>query len=191
MLYDPANLPLDEKKMMTESFLGMIQSPLTNKDSNWHHLNSMTIIKERLSDSFPEAELEKHSEKAMQLMYGCLSGLFIYLKSMLLLDTVLHTVRFQMYDPEKALVDHMVLDSQALQHLELLETSAGEEKGSLLSVVNRCRTGYGKRLMKRWLCSPSTNVDVINQRLDAVEDLNSFLTERNRLSDELGRLVDL
>ena len=54
LLYDPANLPMDEKKMMTESFLAMIQSPLQNKESAWHHLNSMTMLREHAQAYFLE-----------------------------------------------------------------------------------------------------------------------------------------
>ena len=45
--------------------------------------------------------------------------------------------------------------------------------------------------MKKWLCSPSTNIEVINQRLDAVEDLNSHPNEKNKLAEGLARLIDL
>lgn len=67
----------------------------------------------------------------------------------------------------------------------------GEEKGSLLHLINKCRTGFGKRLLKRWLCSPSTSLDIINQRLDAVEDLKALPSERNKLADGMARLGDL
>ena len=68
----------------------------------------------------------------------------------------------------------MVLDAQALQHLEVVETAAGKLEGSLFHFVDNCKTPFGKRLLKRWLLSPLTNVARINGRLDAVEDLIKF-----------------
>ena len=39
----------------------------------------------------------------------------------------------------------MVLDAQALQHLEIVEWAAGTVKGSLLEYVDYCKTQFGKR----------------------------------------------
>jgi DNA mismatch repair ATPase MutS len=64
----------------------------------------------------------------------------------------------------------MVLDSQALQHLEIFETSTGE-KGSLFDKVDRTKTKFGKRLFRKWMTSPLLSEYQINQRLDAVSDL--------------------
>jgi len=47
----------------------------------------------------------------------------------------------------------MILDSQALQHLEILETqgfSKNPEEGSLFAYINRTASPYGKRLLKRF-----------------------------------------
>ena len=42
-------------------------------------------------------------------------------------------------------IQHMVLDAQALQHLEIVESAAGTVKGSLLEYVDYCKTQFGKR----------------------------------------------
>ena len=39
----------------------------------------------------------------------------------------------------------MVLDAQALQHLEIVESAKGTEKGSLFEYVNHCKTKFGAR----------------------------------------------
>lgn len=75
----------------------MIQSPLANKGSEWHHLNGQTILREQGKKEFTELQL--YPDKLRQMMYGCLSGLFAYLKSLLQLDTVLATARLQIYEP--------------------------------------------------------------------------------------------
>lgn len=65
----------------------------------------------------------------------------------------------------------MVLDSQALEHLEIIESASGASEGSLLHYVDHCMTSFGKRQLKRWLVSPLTNIDKIVERQNAVEDL--------------------
>ena len=58
-----------------------------------------------------------------------------------------------------------------MQQLEILEASDGGTKGSLYEFLNYCKTAFGKRHMKRWIVSPLNDVEKLNARLDAVEDL--------------------
>jgi hypothetical protein len=51
------------------------------------------------------------------MIFSCLSGVFKYLKSLLLIETVLKTARIEIYDSQKIIGSNMTLDSQALQHL--------------------------------------------------------------------------
>jgi len=68
----------------------------------------------------------------------------------------------------------MVLDSQALQHLEIIEAADGKLEGSLLHYVDHCSTSFGRRQIKKWLMAPLLDTEQINERLDAVHDLMSF-----------------
>ena len=38
-----------------------------------------------------------------------------------------------------------MLDAQALQHLEVIESATGKEDGSLYAYVDHCKTQFGKR----------------------------------------------
>jgi len=70
----------------------------------------------------------------------------------------------------------MIIDSQAFEHLELLEVTNSITKskiGSLFNWLNHTTTAFGCRLLKQWLCAPLLDVDKINERLDAVEDLRN------------------
>ena len=70
----------------------------------------------------------------------------------------------------------MILDSQALTHLEIVEATgakAGDDTGSLFKFINYTRTPFGKRALKRWLMSPLMNIKLINERLDAIDDLKN------------------
>ena len=85
----------------------------------------------------------------------------------------------------------MVLDAQALQHLEIVEAADGTEKGSLLHYVDQCSTPSGKRMLKNWLMAPLQNVDKIQRRLDAVEDMIEHQHETDVLRARLRKLPDL
>jgi DNA mismatch repair ATPase MutS len=65
----------------------------------------------------------------------------------------------------------MVLDSQALEHLQIIQAGSGVLEGSLFHYIDHCRTSFGRRMLKRWLISPLANVEKIIDRQDAIEDL--------------------
>lgn len=115
-----------------------------------------------------------------------------FLEESLLSDMTLTTGEFLLYTPEtQTHLDYMVLDSQALQHLEVVESSSGKVEGSLFHFVDHCKTGFGKRQLRRWLLSPLTDIKRLNERLDAVEDLMEHQFESDVLRSKLAKLPDL
>ena len=77
----------------------------------------------------------------------------------------------------------MILDSQAIEHLELIEdhkslipipgVNQNTAQKTLFHYIDHTKTDFGKRLLKKWLLAPLVNIEMINERLDAIEDLNS------------------
>lgn len=59
---------------------------------------------------------ETFDERPKDLIYGSLSGMFQYLKNVFKFEYVMNVVRFTFYEKDK-IAKHMILDSQALQHL--------------------------------------------------------------------------
>ncbi|MEP7353789.1 MAG: DNA mismatch repair protein MutS [Acidobacteriota bacterium] len=100
-----------------------------------------------------------------------------------------HLERPSFYDR----ADALILDSTTVRNLELVEPLfAGESKEStLVSVLDRTRTGMGGRLMRRRLLAPSIEPAEINQRLDAVAELHGATILRAELGKELGSILDL
>ena len=83
---------------------------------------------------------------------------------------------------------NMSIDKNSMRGLEILEnsqTSSGGRKGSLLHSIRRTVTQSGARLLRERVSSPSTDLVVINQRLDLVE---SFARHRD-LKDGLHLLL--
>ena len=71
----------------------------------------------------------------------------------------------------------MVLDAVALTNLEVLQNNFDRsEKGSLWAFMNRCKTLFGARLLKDWVCHPLYKVCDIASRTAAVDDLLSSLS---------------
>ena len=95
--------------------------------------------------------------------------MFKYLKQVLKFDYIMSAVRFAFYETEGSSMT-MIMDSQALQHLEVFQTPLGD-KGSLFQKIDRTKTKFGKRLFRRWIMQPLLDPIKINQRLDAVEDI--------------------
>jgi len=87
--------------------------------------------------------------------------------------------------------DHMVIDEATKRHLELVRTSEGEKKGSLLWLLDRTRTGMGGRLLRNWINYPLRDVAAVRRRLDAVELFFRDAAFRGDVLDALSRIADL
>ena len=85
----------------------------------------------------------------------------------------------------------MVLDSQCLQHLEIIESAAGTKEGSLFNYLDHCKTPFGKRQLQRWLMAPLMNISQITQRQLAVDDLIQFQYDTDSIRAKLGKLPDV
>ena len=66
---------------------------------------------------------------------------------------------------------YLQVDEVSRAHLELVRTSDGTRKGSLLSVLDQTRTAAGARTLASWLLYPLLDLDVIHRRQDAIEEL--------------------
>ncbi len=83
------------------------------------------------------------------------------------------------------------VDEATRRNLELVEAARGGLRGSLVSVLDRCSTPMGKRLLRRWLLHPLADLEAIGARLDAVELLVADYELRNRLREGLKVIGDL
>ena len=84
------------------------------------------------------------------------------------------------------------IDQATRRSLELTRTLRdGSREGSLLAVVDRTVTPMGSRLLGEWLNGPLTNLDEIQRRLDAVEELVSESSWAEEISQELKQVYDL
>lgn len=88
---------------------------------------------------------------------------------------------------------HMVLDAVALANLEILQNNFDKtEKGSLWAFINKCKTTFGRRLLKSWLVKPLFGIEDIQSRGSAVEELmTNFAAEAEMARKALKNVPDL
>src|SRR5271170_1372686 len=103
--------------------------------------------------------------------------------------TLDHLERPSFYDR----ADALVLDATTIRNLELVEPLfAGESRdATLLSDLDRTRTGMGGRLLRRRLLAPSLDTAEIDARLNAVEELHTAAILRGSLAKDLASILDL
>lgn len=115
-----------------------------------------------------------------------------FLEENLIAEMTIKTGEFFRYTPEtQSQLEYMVLDAQALQHLEVVESASGKLEGSIFHYMDNCKSAFGKRQLKRWLLSPLMNIPKINDRLDAVEDLMENQFETDVFRSKLGKMPDI
>lgn len=83
------------------------------------------------------------------------------------------------------------IDQATIRSLEILQTTGGRRDGSLLSILDRCVTPMGSRLLAEWVVYPLTEIASIDERLDAVEELLGDASVRERIRERLRRVHDL
>ncbi|HUL77182.1 MAG TPA: DNA mismatch repair protein MutS, partial [Vicinamibacteria bacterium] len=88
--------------------------------------------------------------------------------------------------------DVLVLDALTRRNLELVESLAdGGRRGTLLDVLDHTRTAMGARRLREWVLRPLVELERIQDRLDAVEELAFRALDRGRLRGALGSVQDL
>ncbi|MFO1064707.1 MAG: DNA mismatch repair protein MutS [Pirellulales bacterium] len=84
------------------------------------------------------------------------------------------------------------IDAATRRSLELTQTMRTSQRdGSLLGVLDRTVTPMGARLLSTWLACPLVDIESINARLGAVEELVRDERLRNLLRESLGEIYDL
>ncbi|KAJ3864053.1 DNA mismatch repair protein MSH3 [Lentinula novae-zelandiae] len=104
-------------------------------------------------------------------------------------DVLLETKFFTKFSERS----HMVLAANTLRNLEIFENETDHTvHGSLLWVLDQTKTKFGARLMKNWVGHPLTNRVVLQERVDAVEEIITSSSDKLvTLRQILKRLPDL
>jgi DNA mismatch repair protein MutS len=88
--------------------------------------------------------------------------------------------------------DVLVIDGLTRRNLELVESMGdGSRRGTLLEVLDLTRTAMGSRALREWILRPLVELERIQDRLDAVEELAFRTVERGRLREALAAVQDI
>ncbi|MGP0629378.1 DNA mismatch repair protein MutS [Nitrospina sp. 32_T5] len=87
--------------------------------------------------------------------------------------------------------DSMMLDQSTINSLELVQSSDGQRKHSLLGHLDATCTPLGARRLREWILKPLIRLESIEQRLDLVGHYREHLLERNDLREKLKHIFDL
>lgn len=139
-------------------------------------------------EAWPPVLREAREKEVVMSAFG---ALLQYLGTLKIERDLVTLGNFAWYDPIRKATS-LVLDGQSLINLEIFaNTFDGSTEGTLFSMLNRCITPFGKRLLRQWVCHPLADAKKINARLDAIDALNadSSITENFRSS--LSKIPDL
>jgi DNA mismatch repair protein MutS len=139
-----------------------------------------------LTEHFGVSTLRGFGLGGLDLAVGAAGALVHYLRSSLV-DRAPVLPDLQVFSTTQELV----LDPATRRNLELVESLAGEARGTLFAVMNRCCTGPGARLLRRWLLSPLMNVENILERQSRVAYLFDHPLLMGSLTEWLSGTADL
>ncbi len=87
--------------------------------------------------------------------------------------------------------NYMMLDQATINSLELIRSSDGSKKYSLLNLLDQCCTPMGSRCVREWILKPLLDKISIEERLNVVEEFINNPILRNDLRNLLKTIYDL
>ena len=87
--------------------------------------------------------------------------------------------------------DHLAVDAATRRNLEIFATLRGESSPTLLSLLDRCATAGGSRLLRGWLGNPLRAQGPAALRHAAIAELGTHRDLPHRIGSDLKRTVDI
>lgn len=83
------------------------------------------------------------------------------------------------------------MDKFTIRNLEIFSASAGGEGVSLVSVIDKCCSPMGSRLLRGWLAMPSLDLKELNARYDIVGHFTNDIELLNEVQCHISNIGDL
>ncbi len=165
--------------------LSSIPNALTSTSPDWCFTGD--DARDRLTKRFRTVTLDGFGCQELEDGLAAAGGLLSYLERVQ--PQALRMVRsIRPYTLEK----YMIIDAGTLRNLEIFEPMRPDlRKATLLDVLDLTRTAMGGRLLRQWLLKPLRDVDDVDRRLDAVDELHRDPDRCSRVRDVLGEMGDL
>ncbi|KAI9266137.1 DNA mismatch repair protein msh3 [Helicostylum pulchrum] len=106
------------------------------------------------------------------------------------LTSILKTTKFFTHFVSQS---HMLLNGNTLVNLEIYRNNTNfKEEGSLFSVLNHTKTKFGQRLLRKWVGRPLVDINKLNERVNAIEELiHTDVKKKDRVLSLLKQLPDI
>ncbi|MBA6411894.1 DNA mismatch repair protein MutS [Parahaliea sp. F7430] len=119
-----------------------------------------------LNTQFQTHDLKGFGCDALPLAIGAAGCLLQYVK-----DTQRSSLPHIRSISHENRADSVILDAATRRNLEIDINLAGGDSNTLLSVMDRCVTAMGSRLLRRWLHRPLTDITILEGRQQAIAAL--------------------
>lgn len=165
---------------------------LESQEGLFHHAVSdlyfdLGFASDLLTKTYKVQSLESLGLSAQDNVTELLGGVLGYLQ-----ETKVLNAGLLRHPLEKRTDSHLVIDETSVRNLELFHTLRDQDQtGTLLWHLDQCVTAMGSRKLVEWLRSPLLDRDILNARLDAVQEFLSGDSLRNELTQLLTAVADL
>lgn len=83
------------------------------------------------------------------------------------------------------------MDKFTMRNLEIFNSAAGGEGVSLVSVIDKCTSPMGARLLRSWLAMPIMDIKELNSRYDIVQHFLQTRDDLDKVQEYVGEIGDL
>ena len=190
-LFNEINKIEPKEVLVTEDFYGEIKEKLDDflqkNDSVVTFVNKVRDSAKYLMDYFEIVSLESYGIKDKKAIIGAAAMALDYAATM----QVEHELTVEKIEFVN-ISNYAEINAITSRNLELLKNQREKTVyGSLLWVLDECKTSMGTRLLKRFINNPLLNVDKIRKRQEDVQYFIDNILIREDLREKLENIYDL
>ena len=167
--------------------LERVEKPKTIAAHAYSHVSNFYAEKMKISSAEEDGKANDILDKVLKLAEGvtiCLSAMITHLTDYGLQHIFDLTKYFQSFSARS----HMLLNGTSLTSLEIYQNQTDHtEKGSLFWTLDRTKTRFGQRLLRKWVGRPLLRKAELEERIAAVEELNN--DQRTTRVDKVRHLL--
>jgi DNA mismatch repair protein MutS len=179
----PAEIVVSDEERVDPSAFVPGDCYLTRSNaSDWRNHTTEEVLKEH----FEVESLDAYGCRGKPLAVRAAGALLQYLGETQL-NSLAQIVDLVTYSTEAA----MMLDAQTRRNLELLESTTGDKKQSLVAVLDQTKTPMGARRLRRWVGQPLLDIEALQARQDGVQFFTERALVRARIREALQSVSDI
>ena len=161
---NPAELLVSEEAVLPE---WLERRAGLKRRGDWHF--DIETANRLLNQQFGTQSLDGYGSGDLSVALGAAGALLDYVTDTQR-TTLPHLIGMRVERQDEA----VRMDAATQRNLELVTSLSGNDKHTLVGVLDSCRTSMGSRLLRRWLSRPLRNEVELGKRHQAVETLIEF-----------------